>query len=68
MMDFSNYDPHITEQTIDEEFLAYTTANFQPRDIEDADILTFWEVRMFIHLSRVSAITHSFHRQTKQGF
>jgi hypothetical protein len=32
------------EQTIDEEFLAYTTAAFDHRDISDVDILAFWEV------------------------
>jgi hypothetical protein len=32
------------EQTIDEEFLTYTTVTFEHRDISDADILAFWEV------------------------
>lgn len=43
MMDFSSGDTS-TENTVDDEFLAYTTANFNSVEIEDKDILTFWEV------------------------
>jgi hypothetical protein len=53
MIDFSNYNSHNTDQTIDEEFLAYTTAHFSLKDMGNTDILAFWEVRIFIHFSRI---------------
>jgi len=43
MMDFSSRDTS-TENTVNDEFLAYTLANFNSMEIEDKDILTFWEV------------------------
>jgi len=43
MMDFSSGDTS-TENIVDDEFLAYTMANFNSVEIEDKDILTFWEV------------------------
>ncbi len=47
MMELSNSNT-FTEQTIDEEFLAYTTANFDHAEIQDTDILMFWEVSILI--------------------
>jgi len=47
MMDFSGNNATSgvpTEQTVDDEFHAYTTANFERREIHDADIVAFWEV------------------------
>jgi len=44
MMDFSQSDNRHTDQTVDEEFLAYTTATFVPTEVGDAQILAFWEV------------------------
>jgi hAT family C-terminal dimerisation region len=48
MLDFSSHDACPIEQTIDEEFLAYTTAAFEQTEPgEDADILAFWEVSIY---------------------
>jgi len=43
MMDFSSGDTS-AENIVDDKFLAYTLANFNSMEIEDKDILTFWEV------------------------
>jgi hypothetical protein len=55
MMDFrsGNYE-RSTEQTIDDEFLAYTTANFESSEILDRDIITFWEVGILYSCLHVS--------------
>jgi hypothetical protein len=47
MMDFSGGDASSripTEQTVDDEFYAYTTANFEHAELRDAEIIAFWEV------------------------
>jgi hypothetical protein len=50
MWDFSSHDACPIEQTIDEEFLAYTSAAFEQTETagpRDADILAFWEVSIY---------------------
>ena len=44
MTDFSGTDFGSAEQTIDEEYLSYTTGRLEDKDLSDIDILTFWEV------------------------
>jgi hypothetical protein len=45
MTDFSNSPLCSAEQTIDEEYTNYITGGLESRDISDARIVTFWEVR-----------------------
>ena len=44
MMEFSQIDNPQADQTVDEEFLAYTNAASGPKNLPSADILSFWEV------------------------
>jgi hypothetical protein len=44
MMEFSQIDNPQADQTVDEEFLAYTNAASWPKNLPNADILSFWEV------------------------
>jgi len=60
MMNFSRNNTH-ANQTVDEEFLAYTTAAFRGDEAGDTEILAFWEVSpYFLHLfsSRSYALHH----------
>jgi len=66
MMDFSSSDAS-AERMIDEEFLAYTTANFEHTDIRDNDILAFWEVSILTTILRASTKVIP-NRQMKPGF
>jgi hypothetical protein len=44
MIDFSGCDLTSDEQTVDEEFIAYTAAKFKKTIDLNEDILVFWEV------------------------
>jgi hypothetical protein len=44
MVDYSNRDSPCGEQTVDNEFIAYTTGIFEQEVTMDEDILVFWEV------------------------
>jgi hypothetical protein len=44
MMDFSESGNRRTDQTIDEEFLEYINGTFAQTELDDADIIAFWEV------------------------
>jgi hypothetical protein len=44
MMDFSESGNRHTNQTVDEEFLEYINGTFSQREIDDTDIIAFWEV------------------------
>jgi hypothetical protein len=44
MIDFSGCDLSSDEQTVDEEFIAYTAAKFKKTIDPNKDILVFWEV------------------------
>jgi hypothetical protein len=44
MIDFSGCDLSSDEQTVDEEFIAYTAAKFKKTIDLNNDILVFWEV------------------------
>ena len=46
MMDFSQCDNSHVDQSIDEEFHAYTTTTFRSMAFGDGDILTFWDVSL----------------------
>ena len=46
MMDFSQCDNSHVDQSIDEEFHAYTTTTFGSTAFGDGDILTFWDVSL----------------------
>jgi hypothetical protein len=66
MMDFSLCDDP-ADQTIDKEFLAYTTASFGLREIGDVDILSFWQVSPH-YLPCFSSRSHVLcHREMNRG-
>jgi|SRR6267142_1832995 len=44
MMDFSQSDNPQVDQTVDKEFLTYTNATFGTTNLQNANILSFWEV------------------------
>lgn len=56
MTDFRSGSERSTEQTVDDEFQVYTTANFESSEILDRDIITFWEVSILrsCYLARVN--------------
>jgi hypothetical protein len=64
MFDFSRGDLSSDEQTVDEEFIAYTAAKFKKTIDPDKDILVFWEVSirtMHFH----SRLGFTFHRSMR---
>jgi hypothetical protein len=61
MVDYSNHDSPNGEQTVDNEFIAYTTGIFEQEVSMDEDILVFWEVSipMTHHHSILDSGSHS---------
>ncbi|KAI0285211.1 hypothetical protein BC826DRAFT_127409 [Russula brevipes] len=60
MVDFPNRDSPYGEQTVDHEFIAYTTGSFEQDITLDEDILGFWEVSIpTTHYHSILLSSHS---------